>query len=77
MRFSKQFAGEYMANNCPHCHSLQGSTISLELMYNFITDTIQNLDTHISETIPVTETSLPKSEWKSIIIEILKYQNIK
>ncbi|MDF3001610.1 MAG: putative C-terminal domain of topoisomerase [Bacillota bacterium] len=77
MRFSKQFNGEYMANNCPHCRSLQGSTMSLESMYHFLADAVrkqQALTSHISETIAVNEIFLSKKEWKDIVTEVLKFQ---
>ncbi|MGB8453107.1 MAG: topoisomerase DNA-binding C4 zinc finger domain-containing protein [Anaerocolumna sp.] len=77
-RFSKKFGGEYTANNCPYCNSLQGSTMSLDTAFGYLTDLIrkhQSITKHIAETIAVTETTLPKNEWKSIITEVLKHQS--
>ncbi|MFZ7101424.1 MAG: topoisomerase DNA-binding C4 zinc finger domain-containing protein [Peptococcaceae bacterium] len=74
-RFSKKFNGVYIANNCPYCHSLQGSTMSLESARGYLTELIkkhQSISKHIAEKIAITETSLPKNEWKSVITEVLK-----
>lgn len=75
-RFSKQFNGEYIANNCPHCKSLQGASLTLESMYNLLINAQKNntLPSCIVETLAVTETSLPKKEWKDIITGVLEFQ---
>ncbi len=76
-RFSKKFDGEYVANNCPYCHSLQGSTMSLKTAYDYLTERIrkrQPITEHIAEKVAVTETTLPKNDWKIIITEVLKRQ---
>ena len=77
-RFSKKFNGEYTANNCPYCRSLQGTTMSLETAYGYLTELIrkhQSIIEHVAETIAVTETTLPRNEWKSVITEVLKRQD--
>lgn len=77
-RFSKKFNGEYTANNCPHCRSLQGSTLSLETAYAYLTELIrkhQPITKYVAETIVVTETTLPRNKWKSIITEVLNRQS--
>lgn len=75
-RFSKQFNGEYIANNCPHCKSLQGTSLTLESMYKLLIDVQKDniLPSCIVETLYVTETSLPRKEWQDIVTEVLKYQ---
>lgn len=75
MKFSKQFGAMYMANNCPHCRNLQGTTMSLESMYKYLIDTIANKTTadYVIETIVITEASLSKKEWNAVITEVLKY----
>lgn len=75
--YSKKFNGKYTANNCPHCRSLQGSTMSLETAYNYLAERIGNhksVTESIAETVVVSETTLPRNEWKSIITEVLKRQ---
>ncbi len=76
MGYSKQFNGEYMANHCPHCQSLQGTNRAVESMYKLLIDALKGyaLPACIAETLTVTETSLSKREWKDVITKVLKYQ---
>jgi ssDNA-binding Zn-finger/Zn-ribbon topoisomerase 1 len=74
MKASKKAGFEYMANNCPYCGSLQGSQLTLEKMYNFLLDALKGhtVSNYIVGTISVNEATLPKSEWKEVIDEVMK-----
>lgn len=74
MKSSKRAGFPYMANNCSYCDSLQGSQLTLEKMYHTLLNTLENqtLSNYIVETIAVNEASLPKSEWKEVIDQVMK-----
>lgn len=71
---SKKAGFSYIANNCPYCHSLQGSQMTLSKVYDFLLTALENhlLSKYVVDTLSINDTILPKEEWKKIIDEVIK-----
>lgn len=76
VKSSKKAGFDYMANTCPHCNSLQGSQMSLDVMFEKLLSQVnsEKIGTCIVDNIKPIENVLPQSDWQVIIKEVLKYQ---
>lgn len=65
-RYSKKAGFSYIGNICPHCGALQGSQMTLGEVYSKLRECAVNgtLHEYIGETLPVTEETLARAEWK-------------
>lgn len=71
--YSKKAGFSYMANTCPHCGSLQGSQMALGEVYEYLKEAAQQgrLSSYVAETIPLSESTLPKAEWEEALHGLL------
>ena len=77
LKASKKAGFSYVANNCPHCHSLQGSQMTLSKVYDFLLTALENhtLPDYVVETLDINEATLPKEEWREVIEAIMENQH--
>lgn len=71
--YSKKAGFSYIANTCPHCGSLQGSQMALGEVYEYLKEAAQQrrLSFYVVETIPLSESTLPKAEWEEALHGLL------
>lgn len=72
--YSKKAGYSYVANTCQHCGALQGSTISLQNVFEKLNEAfkMKGVNQYITKRLVIDENVLSREEWRQVVNELMK-----
>lgn len=72
--YSKKAGYSYIANTCQHCGALQGSTMSLQNVFEKLNEAFKTkgVNQYITKRLLIDENVLSREEWRQVVNELMK-----